>query len=72
MRRTASRASGEIAAGVLPCALRRAFSATSAHDEERTAGMHPAGCFQDRPPLLRSGSYSLLYPLYASAWKIPA
>ena len=30
MRRTASSASGEMAPGVLPCALRRAFSATSA------------------------------------------
>src|SRR4030081_3893476 len=30
MRRTASRASGEIAPGGLPCALRRAFSARSA------------------------------------------
>src|SRR6266404_1673420 len=35
MRRTASRAGGDLG--------------HIRHDEERTAGMHPAGCFQDRP-----------------------
>ena len=51
MRRTASSASGEIALAVLPSALRRAASATSASDEERPAGMRPARRLDDRARL---------------------
>ena len=58
MRRTASRASGEIGAGVLPCALRRAFSVTSAMMKNgRRAWTQQAA--SRIGPGLRSGSYSL-------------
>src|ERR1700755_3013096 len=45
MRQTASKASGEIGAGVLPCAVRRAFSATSA--KERATCVDPTRGLQN-------------------------
>ncbi len=61
MRQTASRAGGEIGAGVLPCALRWAFSAPSAMMKKgRRAWTQQAA--SRIGPGLRSSSYSLLYP----------
>ena len=59
MRRTASSASGEITAVVLPCALRRAFAVISARAKNgRLAwAQQPAAAIG---PGLRSTSYSLL------------
>ena len=51
MRRTASSASGEIACWRFALRLATGILGHIRHDEERAAGMDPAGRFQDRPRL---------------------
>ena len=65
MRRTASKAMGEITAGVLSCALRPALAARSARTKKPAAGMDPTRRFQNQARLA-----SLLIKLVVSAIRV--